>query len=67
MDIKNKLTSDQRGGRMGIMRDRREKVKSRNMYKGHMDKDNGMGIIFGSGGWMGRARRGMGTTITEQK
>ena len=41
MEIENKLTvtrGEGRGGQWG------EKGKeSRNMYKGHMDKDNGMG------------------------
>ena len=32
--------SNQRGGEMGIRRERRGRVKSRNMYKGSMDKDN---------------------------
>ena len=31
---------DQRGERRGITEERRERVRSRNMYKGPMDKDN---------------------------
>ena len=41
-----------------------------NMYKGPMDKDNGVGIVFGSRGWMrqGRATVGkIGTTVNEQQ
>ena len=40
------------------------------MYKGPMDKDNGEGIVLGSGGWMGqgKAMEGkIGTTLTEQE
>ena len=47
----------------------RGRVKSRNMYKGPMVEDNGVGIVFGSRGWMGQGRtmRGeMGTAVTEQ-
>ena len=40
------------------------------MYKGPMDKDNGVGIVFGSGGWMGQGRtmggQKMGKTVMEQ-
>ena len=35
---------------------RRERVKSRTVYKGPMDKDNGVGMVFGSRGWMGQGR-----------
>ena len=38
------------------MRERRGKVKSRHMYKGTVDKDNGVRNVFGSGGWMGQGR-----------
>ena len=38
---KKQTDSDQRGGRRGIMVKRRGRGKSRNMYKGDMDKDNG--------------------------
>ena len=45
---------------MGVGRwvtgERMGRVKSRNMYKGHMDKDNGVGTVFGSGGWTGQGR-----------
>ena len=40
MEIKNKLTVT-RGHGEGIMGERRGRVKSGNMYKGPMDKDNG--------------------------
>ena len=33
--------SDQRGGGRGLMGERWGRVKSRNMYKGHMNKENG--------------------------
>ena len=39
MERKNKLTVTKGGGK-GVMVERRETVKSRNMYKGPMDKDN---------------------------
>ena len=42
MDIKNKLT-EARGEERGGTEERRGRVKSRNMYKGPMDKDNGRG------------------------
>ena len=54
----------------GIIGERRGRVKSRNMYKGPMDKDNRVGIVFESRSLMGDGRamgRGeMGTTVTEQ-
>ena len=40
------------------------------MYKGPMDKDNGMGIVFGSRGWMGQGRatgRKKGETVNNNK
>ena len=40
MEIKNKLTVT-RGGKWGVTGERRGGIKSRNMYKGLMDKDNG--------------------------
>ena len=40
MEIKTN-DSDQRGKGRGIMGKRRGRVKSRNMYKGHVNKDNG--------------------------
>ena len=40
MEIKNKLTVSRRDGDNG---ERRGRVKSRNMYKGPMDKDNWVG------------------------
>ena len=39
MAIKNKLT-ETRGVSGGDNRERKERVKSRNMYKGPVDKDN---------------------------
>ena len=39
MEIKNKLTVT-RGEGKGMIGERRRRVKSRNMYKGPMDKDN---------------------------
>ena len=39
------------------------------LHKGPMDKDNGVGIVFESGGSMGQERGmggKMGTTVTEQ-
>ena len=45
-----------RGGR-SITGERKGRVKSRNMYKGPMDKDNGEGRTeCGSGGWLGQGR-----------
>ena len=55
---------------MGIRRERRGRVKSRNMYKGSMDKDNG-GRIESGRYWVGRTRdsnRGKtGITVFEQQ
>ena len=34
---------------MGVTGERRGKVKSRNMYKRPMDKDNGWGLNMGGG------------------
>ena len=56
MEIKNKLTVTRGGVGRGIIRERRGRVKSENTYKGHVDKDNGVGIVFGSRGWMGQGR-----------
>ena len=63
------LASFQRGEGRRIMGERRERVKSRNMYKGTTYKDNGVGIIFGNGGWTGhgRARGEMWTTVSEEQ
>ena len=51
------------------MGERRRRVKSRNMYKGPMDKDNGEGRIeCGRWGCVGQGRvmeEKMGTTVTE--
>ena len=41
MEIKNKVTRGER--ERGIMGERRGRVKSRNIYKGPIDKDNGGG------------------------
>ena len=38
------------------MGERKGKVKSKNTYKGPMDKGNGVGIVFGSRGWTGQGR-----------
>ena len=47
-----------------------KQLKSRNRYKGPMDKDNGGGGWLNVGGGVGRAGEGhggkMGTTVTEQ-
>ena len=42
MEIKNKVTRGER--ERGIMGERRGRVKSRNIYKGPIDKDNGGGV-----------------------
>ena len=47
---KEQTDRDQRRGK-GINRGKKE-----NMYKGPMDKDNGEGIVFASGGWIGQER-----------
>ena len=47
MEIKNKLTVT-RGERGGVNGRRRRRVKSRNMYKGPMDKDNGDCLLYTS-------------------
>ena len=49
-----------RGEWEGNNRGKMVRVKSRDMYKGPMVKDNGVGIVFGSGGWteQGRTRGG---------
>ena len=69
MEIKKKTDSDQRCGGRGITSERRGRVKSRNMYKGPMDKDSGGRIECGR--WVGRAgERGEGkmeTTILGQQ
>ena len=46
-------------GEMGVgkTKERRGRVKSRNIYKGPTDKDNGEGTVFGSGG-LGREEQG---------
>ena len=45
----------------------RGRVKSRNMYKGHMDKDKGWGgLNVGDGVWVGQGRV-MGTAVIEQQ
>ena len=53
MEIKNKLDSDQKGGER-ILGERRRRVRLRNMHKGPMDKDNGLGMSLGVG--VGRDR-----------
>ena len=73
MSFKKTLrNSDQRGVGREITRERWGRVKLRNMYKGPMDKDSGVGTGFGSGGWTGQGiatvgGRVMGTTVTEQQ
>ena len=61
MEIKNNLTVTRGRGR----------VKSRNMYKGPIEKDNRAGGRIACGRWgLGRAgesKGGMGTTVTEQQ
>ena len=52
LEIKKKLTVT-KGARVGGG-DNRGKVKSRNMYKGHMDKDNGVGDQVEDWMWEGR-------------
>ena len=45
----------------------RGRVKSRNMYKGHMGKDKGWGgLNVGGVGWVGQGRV-MGTAVIEQQ
>ena len=68
MEIKNKLTVTT-GEEVGKSRERRGRVKSRNMYKGPMDTDKG-----GRKDWMwevgrtGKSNGGkMGTTVIEQQ
>ena len=59
MKIKKKKTtgSDQRGRGRGVMGEGRGRVKSRNMYKGHMGKDKGWGgLNVGGVGWVGQGR-----------
>ena len=53
---KEQTDSDQRGGRRWVTGEGRGRVKSRNVYKGPMDKDNGVVNVFGSGCWMGQGR-----------
>ena len=55
MEIKNKLTVIRGEVRRGY-RDRRGKVKSRNMYKGPMDKAKWGGLKLEGGGWIGQGR-----------
>ena len=51
---KEKTDSGQRGRGRGIMGKRRGRVKSRNMYKGPMDKDSAeRGAGLNVGGWGG--------------
>ena len=61
MEIKNKLTVTGGRGR-GITEESRGRVKSRNMYKGPMDKGNSGGgrIECGRWGWWIGQRRVMG-------
>ena len=47
--------------------ERREKVKSRNMYKGPMDKDNRWGIECGRGQGGESTGGEMGTNVIEQQ
>ena len=53
--MEKKINLTQRGGGREIMRERRGTVKSRNMYKGPMDKDNGVGGRIELRRWVGRA------------
>ena len=39
------------------MGERKGRVKSRNMYKGPMVKDNGVGLAFRSRGWTGQGEQ----------
>ena len=48
MEIRNKLAVTTREG--GIMREKRERVKSGSVYKGPMDVDSRVGIDCGSRG-----------------
>ena len=43
MKIKNKLTVTRGEGGRGITWEIRGRIRSRNMYKGPVDKDNGVG------------------------
>ena len=56
MEIKNKLTVS-RGEGVGVSGERRGRVKSRNMYKGPMDKDKGGRIECGRGREQGRGEQ----------
>ena len=50
MEIKNKLTVTRGEGGRGIMGERSGRVKSRKVYKGSMEKDNGGGRLNVRGG-----------------
>ena len=68
LEIKHKLTWTRGEGRRGGMGERRGRVRSRNMYKGPMDKDDrgGRGLNAGVGG-QGRGEQWgkMGTIVIE--
>lgn len=56
---KEQTDSDQMGAGWGVVGERRGGDKSRNMYRGPIGMDNGVGIDCGSGGqgmWMGQGR-----------
>ena len=53
MEIKNKLTVTK--GRR-VTGERKGRVKSRNMYKGPMDKGNGGRLNVEGRGWVGQGR-----------
>ena len=66
---KEQTDSDWRGGERGITGERRGRVKFRNMYKGHIDKDNEGRIECGRlmvGQGRGEQWGEMGKTVTEQ-
>ena len=58
MEKEVQTDSDQRGEGRAIMGERRGRVKSRNVYKGPTEKDNGAGGGFnvGCGGCVGHGR-----------
>ena len=69
MEIKNKLTVTREPGR-GYNRKKRGRGKSRNMNRGLMGMDNGVGINCGSrwGSWAAESSgEKVGTTVTEQQ
>ena len=60
MEIKNKLTMIRQKER-GITGERRERGKSKNVHKESRDKDNGVGIVFENGDWIGKGRATWGS------